>query len=71
MLAKREDTHFKCPHCGAGYNVVRVEAEPKSADRRLTCLSCGVPLRSREDAIALKYFLVSRPRARRDWGRLG
>jgi hypothetical protein len=29
MLAKPEISHFKCPHCGAGYNVVRVEAEPK------------------------------------------
>ena len=70
MLAKPEGYHLKCPHCGAGYNVVRVEAEPKSVDSRLASLSRGTPLRRREGSIALKYFLVNRPRLKRDWGRV-
>ena len=48
-----------CPHCGAKYNLVRVEA-PSTADREVNCLTCGGPLPAREGAFIIKYFLVDR-----------
>ncbi len=53
-----EATRFNCPNCGAAYQVVRVEA-PATHNERLTCLSCGGPLRNRERKFALKYFRTS------------
>jgi hypothetical protein len=49
---------FRCPNCAAEYKVVRIEALP-THDKRLTCLSCGAPLRNRAGKFALKYFRVS------------
>jgi hypothetical protein len=49
-----------CPHCGAKYEVVRVEAAGVTEYREVTCLSCGGPLPAREDAFLMKYFLVDR-----------
>jgi predicted Zn finger-like uncharacterized protein len=51
---------FTCPNCGALYEVVRVEAAPAN-NREITCRACGGPLRGREGALILKYFLVARP----------
>jgi predicted RNA-binding Zn-ribbon protein involved in translation (DUF1610 family) len=51
---------FKCPNCGALYEVVRVEAAPAN-DREIACRACGGPLRGREGRFILKYFLVERP----------
>lgn len=53
-----------CPHCGANYNVVRVEAPPLGRDREVICLGCGAPLPGREGAFIMKYFLVERPKQR-------
>jgi predicted nucleic acid-binding Zn ribbon protein len=50
---------FRCPNCDAEYKVVRAEATPTLADKQLTCLSCGGPIRNREGKFALKYFRVS------------
>jgi predicted Zn finger-like uncharacterized protein len=47
-----------CPHCGAKYNVVRVEAAPGLKDREVICLSCGGPLAAREGAFVIKHFLA-------------
>jgi predicted Zn finger-like uncharacterized protein len=47
-----------CPHCGAKYNVVRVEAVLGVKHREVTCLSCGGPLAAREGAFVIKYFLA-------------
>jgi predicted Zn finger-like uncharacterized protein len=54
----------QCPHCGAKYTIVRVEAVPVARDREVTCLSCGGPLPAREGAFFMKYFLVNRPSKR-------
>jgi DNA-directed RNA polymerase subunit RPC12/RpoP len=38
--------NFKCPTCGAEYEVVRTEAPPgPTTDREIVCLNCGGPLR--------------------------
>ena len=62
-MAKPDISRFECPNCGAKYKLVRVEAEPNSPDRQVICRSCGAPFYGREGALALKYFLVDRPRA--------
>ena len=49
---------FKCPNCDALYQIVKVEADPKSADREITCIACGGPLPGREGKFVLKYFLL-------------
>jgi len=61
-VAKPEVSRFECPHCGAKYKLVRAEADPEMLDRQITCRSCGAPLQASEGALALKYFLVDRPR---------
>jgi hypothetical protein len=53
-----EVTRFQCPNCEATYKLIRVEAPP-DYDRELACLSCGAPLRNREDKFALKYLQVA------------
>jgi predicted nucleic acid-binding Zn ribbon protein len=60
MTAWLPTTRFNCPNCGAPYKVVRVEADPLTADHEITCLSCDAPLRGREGGLVLKYFLVGR-----------
>jgi hypothetical protein len=49
---------FTCLNCKALYQLVKVEADPETVDRALTCLACGAPLPSREGEFALKYFLL-------------
>jgi len=49
-----------CPHCGAAYKVVRVEAPSDPAE--VTCRSCGGALPGREGQFLLKYFLVDKRR---------
>ena len=56
-------SRFECPNCGAKYKLVRAEADPKLPDREITCRRCGTPFHGREGSLALKYFLVDRPRA--------
>ena len=55
-------SRFDCPNCGAKYKLVRALADPKLLDRQITCRSCSAPLHGREGSMALKYFLVDRPR---------
>jgi predicted RNA-binding Zn-ribbon protein involved in translation (DUF1610 family) len=62
MMARLPAAQFNCPNCGAQYKVVRVEADPLTADREITCRSCGAPLQGREGGLVLKYFLVGHPR---------
>jgi predicted RNA-binding Zn-ribbon protein involved in translation (DUF1610 family) len=63
MNSEEVSEHFECPHCGAGYELVRVEGDPeyKYIHRQITCCSCGAPLHGREGGMVLKYFLVTRP----------
>jgi hypothetical protein len=59
------ENKFRCPTCGAKYEVVRVEAPPRpTTDREITCLCCDRPLRGCEGKFIVKYFLVERPRLR-------
>ena len=59
-MTKPRSSPFKCPNCGALYEVVRVEAA-QANDPEITCRSCGDRLRGREAGLVLKYFLVARP----------
>jgi RNase P subunit RPR2 len=52
---------FYCPHCAAKYEMARIESPSAMPEIEITCLSCGEPLRGREGAFLLKYFLVERP----------
>ena len=60
IMPKHRSPPFKCPNCGALYEVVRVEAAPAN-DPEIACRSCGGPLLGREAGLVLKYFLVARP----------
>jgi predicted RNA-binding Zn-ribbon protein involved in translation (DUF1610 family) len=63
-MPKSQSSPFKCPSCGALYEVVRVEAASAN-DPEITCRACGGPLRGREGRFILKYFLVARPGERK------
>ena len=63
-MSKSDVSSFECPNCKAKYKVVRVEADAKSVDRQIACPNCGAPFHGREGSIALKYFMVDRPRVR-------
>jgi DNA-directed RNA polymerase subunit RPC12/RpoP len=57
---------FACPTCGAKYKIVPVEAPAEAAaDRDIACYDCGGPLRGRDGAFILKYFLVDPPKRRK------
>jgi DNA-directed RNA polymerase subunit RPC12/RpoP len=32
---------FKCPNCGALYQVAKVQAGPETVDRQISCRTCG------------------------------
>ena len=55
---------FKCPHCEARYEVVRIEEPPRPTHREVTCLRSGGPLHGRDGRFLLKYFLTERPKRR-------
>jgi transcription elongation factor Elf1 len=50
-------TTFHCQNCNTEYKVVRVEAD-SSADRTITCRTCGAPFNCREGRFVLKYFRI-------------
>ena len=58
MVAETQPVPFKCPNCGALYQIVRVEAAPAN-DREITCPVCGAPLTGRDGQFILKYFLLA------------
>jgi predicted Zn finger-like uncharacterized protein len=61
---------FKCPNCGALYQVVKVDAGPETVDRQIKCHACDALLNGRDGQLVLKYFLTWNPgRLRRaSWG---
>ena len=63
VMSKPPPSLIDCPHCGAKYKVVRVEA-PAAFDKYVTCLGCGGALETREGGFMLKYLLVKRPSPR-------
>jgi len=65
-MDKLSPAPMHCPHCGAAYKVVRVEAV--TADPlpdKIPCKNCGGDLDTREGAFILKYFLISRRQRRK------
>jgi hypothetical protein len=61
-MSKDVTPDFSCPHCGAGYEVVRVKVEPGKTYRPIRCKVCRGPLAATNGDDLLKYFLVRRPR---------
>ena len=49
---------FKCPKCGALYQVLKTEAGPEAIDGELTCAICGGPVPARDEKFVFKYFLL-------------
>jgi hypothetical protein len=49
---------FKCPSCGALYDVIRAEAGPETRDSEIGCRVCGAPLAPGDGEFVLKYFLL-------------
>lgn len=66
LMSSLPASPMKCPHCGADYDVVRIEAGSSTEYEDVTCLNCGGPLSAREGRFIMKYFLVPR---RRQWQR--
>lgn len=62
---------FACPNCGALYQVVKVEAGAETADREITCRSCGAPFAAREGNLVLKYLLMRKAGRVQKWKRAG
>src|SRR6516162_8537460 len=47
---------FRCPNCGAEYQIERVEAAPTHRRQaQVNCAECGGPLRNRDGKFVLKY----------------
>jgi len=47
---------FRCPTCGAEYQVDRVEAAPThKREVQVVCVECGGPLRNRDGKFILRY----------------
>jgi predicted Zn finger-like uncharacterized protein len=59
-MSAQASIRTNCPHCGAAYKVVQVEAPSDLVE--ITCRSCGGPLQGREGRFLLKYFLVDKRR---------
>ena len=64
-MAKDRRENFVCPHCQAGYKVVRMRAQPGVAHETLHCRVCRQPLAAIEGDNVLKYFLVGEPALQR------
>jgi predicted Zn finger-like uncharacterized protein len=59
-MAEQTSIRMNCPHCGAAYRVVEIEAQSDPVE--ITCKSCGGPLEGRKGKFLLKYFLVDKRR---------
>jgi len=59
-MTAQASVRISCPHCGAAYKVVQVEAPSEPVE--VTCRSCGGPLPARDGKFLLKYFLVDKRR---------
>jgi predicted Zn finger-like uncharacterized protein len=60
VMSAHASLRMNCPHCGAAYKVVRLEAPSDPVE--VACRSCGGPLPAREGTFLLKYFLVDKRR---------
>jgi predicted Zn finger-like uncharacterized protein len=57
-MVEQTTTRMNCPHCGAAYRVVQIEAQSDPVE--IACKSCGGPLDGRNGRFLLKYFLVDK-----------
>jgi hypothetical protein len=60
MIADDTRVDFLCPHCDAGYRVVRIKRELSTTFPPVRCRMCRMPLPATDGGDFLKYFLVSR-----------
>ncbi len=66
-MPKQPPASFLCPNCGAKYRLIKIEAPIAAVpDLEISCRSCGEPLQGREGDFFLKYFLVERPKGKRN-----
>jgi len=63
-MVKDDPTNFICPGCQARYKIVRVKSEARASDGPLHCKDCKQLLAATDGEDILKYFLISRPKAR-------
>ena len=63
-MVKDNPADFICPGCQARYKIVRAKAETRSRGVPLHCKVCKQPLAAIDGENILKYFLISRPKAR-------
>ena len=59
-MSAQASVRTNCPHCGAAYKVVQIEAPSDPVE--VTCRSCGGSLPGRDGRFLLKYFLVDKRR---------
>jgi predicted Zn finger-like uncharacterized protein len=52
---------FKCPNCGAVYQVVKAEAGPETSDGPVACRICGAPLAGRDGPFVPQIFSFADP----------
>ena len=57
-MVEQTTTRLNCPHCGAAYRVVQIEAQSDPVE--IACKSCGGLLDGRNGRFLLKYFLVDK-----------
>jgi predicted Zn finger-like uncharacterized protein len=60
VMTAHPSLRMNCPHCGAAYKVVQVEAPSEPVE--VTCRSCGGSLPGQDGKFLLKYFLVDKRR---------
>jgi len=56
---------FVCRGCGSSYKVVRVKSDAGLPHRMIHCKVCKQPLTATDGEDVLKYFLISRAKAKR------
>jgi predicted Zn finger-like uncharacterized protein len=54
-------TSFRCPRCGASYQVVRIDDAETPNQAEVNCLVCGEVFPAHDGSSFLKYFLTPAP----------
>jgi len=63
-MVKDNPADFVCPGCQARYKIVRAKALPPFPNWLLHCKVCKRSFAATDGEDILKYFLISRPKAR-------
>jgi hypothetical protein len=61
-MTEPEPIPFTCSACGANYTIVTIENPTQESGSMVACESCGMPFPAIEGSVALKYFLVKKPK---------